>query len=109
MHPERRRLALALLLSLLIHALLVSLSLGGQGLGLPGLSFPWQQRRGEVPDLHIVLVPAPAPPAEPLVAPPAVCRLSPWSRLSRRPDRRRRSCRNPRSRPSRRLRHRRAV
>ena len=53
---ERRRRTLALLLSLLIHALLLSLSFGGQGLGLPGFSFPWQARRAEAPDLRVLLV-----------------------------------------------------
>ena len=65
MSAERRRLTLALLLSLLIHALLLSLTLGGQGLGLPGLGFPWQERRIEVPALRIVLVPAQVTAAEP--------------------------------------------
>jgi outer membrane biosynthesis protein TonB len=54
---ERRRLTLALLVSLLIHALLLSLTFGGQGLGLPGFAFPWRERRIEAPDLHIVLMP----------------------------------------------------
>ena len=58
MTAERRRLTAALLLSLLIHALLLSLTFGGQGLGLPGFGFPWHERRVEVPDLHVVLVPA---------------------------------------------------
>ena len=49
----------SLLLSLLIHGLLLSLTFGGQGLGLPGLGFPWQERRVEVPELRVVLVPAP--------------------------------------------------
>lgn len=64
--------ARALLLSLLVHALLLSLTFGGEGLGLPGLALPWQARRAEVPDLRIVLVapqaepmPAAAPPPEP--------------------------------------------
>ncbi|MBE0549310.1 MAG: hypothetical protein IH627_16990 [Rubrivivax sp.] len=65
MIAERRRLALALLLSLLIHTLLLSLTLGGQGLGLPGFGFPWQERRIEAPDLHIVLVPAQVKAVEP--------------------------------------------
>ena len=65
MSPERRRLAFALLLSLLIHTLLLSLTFGGQGLGLPGLGFPWQERRIEVPDLHVVLMPAQVKAAEP--------------------------------------------
>jgi hypothetical protein len=58
MSPERRRLTLALLLSLLIHALLLSLNLGGDELGFPGLAFPWQDRRAEVPELRVVLAPA---------------------------------------------------
>ena len=45
MSPERRRLAPALLLSLLIHAWLLSLTFGGQGLWFPGFGFPWQERR----------------------------------------------------------------
>jgi hypothetical protein len=64
---ERRELALATLVSLLIHALLLSLTFGGEGIGLPGLSFPWRDRRGTVPDLHIVLVPARVTPADPAV------------------------------------------
>jgi TonB family protein len=77
---ERERMARGLLFSLLVHALLLlSLSAGGQGLGLPGLVFPWQERRAEAPDLRVVLVQAPAPlptPAqraltEPALAPPA--------------------------------------
>jgi len=52
-------MASSLLLSLLIHGLLLSLTFGGLGLGLPGLSFPWQERRVEVPELRLVLVPAP--------------------------------------------------
>ena len=40
MSPEHRRLTHALLLSLLIHTWLLSLTFGGQGLWLPGFSFP---------------------------------------------------------------------
>lgn len=54
---ERKRPALALLLSLLVHALLLSLALGGQGVGVPGLAFPWQERRAEAPELRVRLVP----------------------------------------------------
>jgi len=61
MHVERRRLTPALLFSLLIHALLLSLTFGGQGLGLPGFGLPWQERRIEAPDLRIVLMPLPVP------------------------------------------------
>ena len=67
MSSERWRMASSLLLSLLFHGLLLSLTFGGQGLGLPGLGFPWQERRVEVPELRVVLVPAPITPAEPAV------------------------------------------
>ena len=55
--PERRRLALALWASLLIHALVLSLNFGGQGLGFPGFGFPWRDRRVEVAELRVVLAP----------------------------------------------------
>jgi hypothetical protein len=69
MSPDRRRLTYALLLSLLIHALLLSLTFGGQGLWLPGFGFPWQDRRIEVPDLRVVVVPAQVTAAEPAITP----------------------------------------
>src|SRR5687767_1361032 len=64
---EHRRLALTLLLSLLIHAMLMSLTFGGEEFGFPGLHFPWQDRRIEVPNLRAVLVPARVTPAAPAV------------------------------------------
>lgn len=66
MNPERRRLRLGLLLAALVHALLLSLTLGGSSFGPPRLGVPWQNQRTEVPDLRVVLVPAPKPAAEPL-------------------------------------------
>ncbi|MDG0857693.1 hypothetical protein, partial [Roseateles puraquae] len=42
----------ALLVSLALHGLLLSLTFGGERLGLPGLTLPWQARRAEVPDLR---------------------------------------------------------
>ena len=63
MSAERWRMSSSLLLSLLIHGLLLSLTFGGHGLGLPGLGFPWQERRVEVPELRLVLVPARVTPA----------------------------------------------
>jgi hypothetical protein len=63
--PTSRRLTLALLLSLLIHALLLSLTFGGQGRGLPGIGFPWQERRFEAPDLRVVLMPMKVTATEP--------------------------------------------
>ncbi len=68
MSPERRRLTHALLLSLLIHMLLLSLTFGGQG-WLPGFGFPWQDRRIEEPDLRVVVVPAQVTATEPAVTP----------------------------------------
>ena len=66
MSVEHWRLTLALLLSLLIHTLLLSLTFGGQGLWFPGFGFPWQERRIEAPDLRVVVVPAQVTPvAEP--------------------------------------------
>jgi hypothetical protein len=69
MSAERRRLTLALLLSLLIHTLLLSLTFGGQGLGLPGFGLPWRERRVEVPALRIVLAPVQVTAAEPAGTP----------------------------------------
>ncbi len=65
MSAERRRLSFALLFSLLLHTLLLSLTFGGQELGLPGLDFPWRERRIEAPDLSVVLLPAQIAAAEP--------------------------------------------
>jgi hypothetical protein len=69
MSPEHRRLTHALLLSLLIHTLLLSLTFGGQGHWLPGFGFPWQIRRIEAPDLRVVLVPPQVTAAEPAGTP----------------------------------------
>ncbi|WP_349742356.1 TonB family protein [Roseateles cavernae] len=71
MRAERRRPTTALLLSLLIHALLLSLSFGGDGPGLPGLVFPWQERRAEAPELRVVLTQAPQTAAPAAAAAPA--------------------------------------
>jgi len=55
---ERRRLNLSLLFSALLHALLLSLAIGGQGPGLlPSFTFLWQQRWVEAPNLNITLRP----------------------------------------------------
>ncbi len=63
------RLNRALVFSLAAHALLLSLTFGA-GVGLPGLTLPWQDRRAEVPDLRVVLEPTPAAPAEAPALPP---------------------------------------
>ena len=59
MNPAYWRLTYALLLSLLIHTLLLSLTFSGQGGWFPGFGFPWQDRKIEAPDLRVVVVPAP--------------------------------------------------
>src|SRR4030095_11218 len=66
---ERRRWTLALALSLLLHTLLLTLTFGGYGFGIPGFGFPWQDRRIEAPDLRVVLVPAEITAVEPEVSP----------------------------------------
>jgi hypothetical protein len=38
----------------------LSLAFGGQGFGFPGFGFLWQDRRTEVPDLRVLLIPAQA-------------------------------------------------
>src|SRR5438552_3280592 len=63
--PEHRRLTHALLLSLLIHALLLRLTFGGQELWLPGFGFAWRDGRIEAPDLRVVVVPAQVTAVEP--------------------------------------------
>jgi hypothetical protein len=57
------------LLSLLAHSLLLSLTLGGDHLGLPGFAFPWLERRVAVPDLRLVLLPPPVANVAPSVTP----------------------------------------
>ncbi len=71
MSADCRRLTLALLLSLLAHALLLSLIFSGQGLGLPGFGFPWLERRIEAPELRVVLAPVRVAGAESAITPVA--------------------------------------
>jgi TolA protein len=75
----RERLIIGLTLSLLVHGLLLSLEFGIPGLGLPGLSTPWNERRAQMPELSVVLAPppaaptvSPAPTPSPSVTPPPV-------------------------------------
>jgi TonB family protein len=51
-------------ISLLFHALLLSLTFGDEAFGLPGLGVPWRERRVVVPDLRIELVRSPVANAE---------------------------------------------
>ena len=64
----------ALVVSLAVHAVLLSVVVGGQAFGLPGLTLPWKERRVGADDLRIELAPAPvalatAAPAAPADAP----------------------------------------
>ena len=61
------RLGTAMVLSVLFHALLLSVTFGGQVFGLPGLNLPWKERRLGADDLRILLAPAqpPAPATSP--------------------------------------------
>lgn len=77
----RRKLArlrvpmpVAVLLSLLVHAWLSMLQLEGQGPGLPSLGWPWQERRAVVPELRMVLAPAPGQAPLAVPEPPAQAR-----------------------------------
>ncbi len=64
--PDRRRLALALSLSLVSHVLLLlSLNSDGQEPGFPAFRFPWQDRRVEVRELRVVLDPRRVDASEP--------------------------------------------
>lgn len=65
---RHRPVAIGLLCSLLIHALVLSLSFGEGGFGLPGFALPWSERRVEVPALHIVLAPRHRAPETPVAA-----------------------------------------
>lgn len=62
----RTRLMLGVTLSLLFHALLLSLQFGIPGLGMPGLELPWSERRAQTPELSVQLmnVPSSAPLSE---------------------------------------------
>jgi TonB family protein len=70
-----RRLLIGVLLSLLCHALVLSLQFGIPGLALPGLATPWSERRLDLPppDLQIQLaLPSPQPEAAVATAPPTL-------------------------------------
>jgi TonB C terminal len=60
-HSDQRRMSTALLIAVLLHALLLSITFGGQTLGLPGFRLPWKERRLGADDLQVMLAPLPAP------------------------------------------------
>jgi hypothetical protein len=60
------RMPTALVVSLAVHAVLLSIAVGGQAFGLPGLTLPWKERRVGADDLRIELAPAPVSPSAPV-------------------------------------------
>jgi TonB family protein len=65
-----RRLVGGLLLSILVHALVLSMQFGIPGLGLPGLELPWKERRTNLPPITILIANTQqaSVPAKPIVA-----------------------------------------
>jgi len=63
-----------MVISAIVHALLLSITLGGQTFGLPALKFPWLDRRLGANELQVLLMPrastlpASTPPPEPNAA-----------------------------------------
>lgn len=69
---QRRKLWLAVLVSLLAHALLLSMALSGSGVGAPGLGLAWRDgrdRRVDAPGVRVVMVPPRVAVTEPAVTP----------------------------------------
>ncbi|MFZ6772826.1 TonB family protein [Undibacterium sp. SXout7W] len=56
----KKRLTYGLLISLVIHAFVLSLQFGIPGLALPDLEAPWSKRRAATPDLSIQIANTPA-------------------------------------------------
>lgn len=65
------RVSTAVAVSLIAHALLLSMAIGGAGFGLPSLTLPWKERRVGADDLRITLAPTqplmPAPEMAPVI------------------------------------------
>jgi hypothetical protein len=69
---DQRRMGTALLFAVLLHAVVLSITFGGQTFGLPGFKLPWKQRRLGADELQVMLRSMPAPPAKeanPVLAP----------------------------------------
>lgn len=69
--PVNKRLLIAVLLSVFLHGLVLSLQFGLPGLGLPGVELPWSKRRADLAPLSIQLadVEPTAPRAQPNTLP----------------------------------------
>ena len=74
---SRENLAFVLAVSLYFHALILSLQFGVAGFGLPGLAFPWTERRGQASELTVRLVDAPRQPAPAAASPPVLLAVPP--------------------------------
>jgi outer membrane biosynthesis protein TonB len=61
---DQRRMSTALLVAVLLHVLLLSLTFGGQAFGLPGFKLPWKKSRLGADELQIMLRSLPALPAK---------------------------------------------
>jgi hypothetical protein len=69
---DQRRMGTALLVAVLLHAVVLSITFGGQTFGLPGFKLPWKQRRLGADELQVMLRSIPRPPAKeanPVLAP----------------------------------------
>lgn len=80
---NQTRLALALGLSLGLHAILFSLRFGAAGFGWPGLALPWAERRVQASSLIVRLADVPRAPAPLAVLPPAAPESMPLARPPR--------------------------
>ncbi|MBC3907435.1 energy transducer TonB [Undibacterium umbellatum] len=66
----KQRLTGGLLISIAVHAFILSLQFGLPGLGMPGLEAPWAKRRAESPQINIQIANS-APAGKPDAAAPA--------------------------------------
>src|SRR5205823_2250127 len=77
------RFACALAFSIFVHALVLLLQFGGGGgFGLPGLAWPWTERRVLVTDLTVRIEEAPRPPPVKLRLSDALEAVPPIAQLS---------------------------
>jgi hypothetical protein len=75
---DQRRMGTALLVAVLLHAVVLSITFGGQTFGLPGFKLPWKQRRLGADELQVMLRSIPRPPAKeanPVLAPEDVATI----------------------------------
>jgi hypothetical protein len=61
---DQRRMSTALLVAVLLHAVLLSVTFGGQTFGLSGFKLPWKQKRLGADELQVMLAPLPRLPVK---------------------------------------------